>query len=979
MLRSSAARSSAARLRRIALALALGAALPLSAATSLPAFAAQRAATQHAAAPADASGPQIAYTRFRLPNGLTVLVHEDHKAPVVAVSVWYKVGSSYEPAAKTGFAHLFEHLMFQGSENHKDEFFRPFELVGATDQNGTTWFDRTNYFETVPTSALDMALWMESDRMGHLLGAIGQKELDEQRGVVKNEKRQGENQPYGRVEEMMLADTFPANHPYHHSTIGSMADLDAASLADVKQWFRGYYGAANTVIVLAGDITPAQAKEKVARYFGDIAPGPAVSKPQPWTAARTTSTRNQMTDNVPQVRIYREWNVPGLAGRDLVPLQLAAQVLGGSKTSRLYQRLVYQDKLADDVSASVEDHVLASMFTVQVDVKQGVDPAKVEAAVGEVMREFLAKGPTADELERAKMGVRGAFIRGLERVNTQATVLAESEVYQNDPTAWRKDYDRMMAATPAQVDAAAKQWLSRGDYTLTVSPGKVDATDAASAEALPVAKGRPANVVSSVKGLHAAPRGLDRSSGVPQVTQFPNLSFPAIQRGQLANGIPVILAERHDVPVVQVALQFDAGYAADAIGKPGVASFTMAMLDEGAKQLDSVQIAEQQQRLGAIMGFGCGLDTCTASLNALDDKLVPSLQLFADIVEQPAFRDADLQRVRGVWLSGIAQEKSQPVGIALRTLPPLLYGAGHPYAIPFTGSGTEAVIQGLSAADLRAFQQAWLRPDKVKIIVTGDTTLAKIIPQLDAVFGDWHATGTAGNKRIPQAAAQSSPRVFLINRPGSPQSMILTGLLAPPTNAPNRLEIGTMNDAFGGSFTSRLNMNLREDKHWAYGAFSFLQNALGQRPFLMYAPVQTDKTAESVAEILKEADAVIGDKPLTDAEIAKIKANDVRSMPGAYQTGGAVMGELQRIVQYGYPDNEVATRKARIEAQTDAAVNAAAKQVIQPNALTWVIIGDLSKIEAPIRALNLGPITVLDANGAPVATPSAAAAAGKDQ
>jgi predicted Zn-dependent peptidase len=861
--------------------------------------------------------------------------------------------------------------MFQGSENHKDEYFRPFELVGATDQNGTTWFDRTNYFETVPTTALDMALWMESDRMGHLLGAIGQKELDEQRGVVQNEKRQGENQPYGRVEELMLADTFPANHPYHHSTIGSMADLNAASLADVKQWFRGYYGAANTVIVLAGDITPAQAKAKVMRYFGDIPAGPAVSKPQPWTAARTTSTRDQMTDTVPQVRLYREWNVPGLASPDLVPLQLAAQILGGSKTSRLYQRLVYQDKLADGVSASVEDHVLASMFTVQVDVKQGADPAKVEAAIGEVMKEFLAKGPTADELERAKTGVRAAFIRGLERVNTQATVLAESEVYQNDPTAWRKDYDRMLAATPGQVDAAARKWLSRGDYTLTVSPGKVEATDAASAAGLPAAKGRPGNVLSNVQGLHAVPSGLDRSSGVPVVNQFPGLSFPAIQRGQLKNGIPVLLAERHDVPVVQIALQFDAGYAADAIGKPGVASFTLAMLDEGAGKLDSVQIAEQQQRLGAIMGFGCGLDTCTASLNALDDKLAPSLALFSDIVEHPAFREPDLQRVRGVWLAGIAQEKSQPVGIALRTLPPLLYGSGHPYAIPFTGSGTPAVISALTPDDLRAFQNAWLRPDKVKIIVTGDTTLAKILPQLDAVFGDWATTGPAGHKSVPMVAAQAAPRVFLINRPGSPQSLILAGSLAPPTNAPNRLEIGTMNDAFGGSFTSRLNMNLREDKHWAYGAFSFLQNANGQRPFLMYAPVQTDKTAESIAELLKEANAVVGDKPLTDAEIAKIKANDVRSMPGAYQTGGAVMGELQRIAQYGYPDNEVATRKARIEAQTDPAVNAAAKEVVHPDQLTWVVVGDLAKIEAPIRALNLGPIVVLDADGTPVATPMA--------
>ncbi|HEX7111297.1 MAG TPA: pitrilysin family protein, partial [Mizugakiibacter sp.] len=308
-----------------------------------------------AALPARAAGsdaPDIPYTRFQLPNGLTVVVHEDHKAPIVAVSVWYHVGSSYEPTGKTGFAHLFEHLMFQGSENHKDEYFRPFELVGATGMNGTTWLDRTNYFETVPTTALDMALWMESDRMGHLLGAIGQPELDEQRGVVQNEKRQGENQPYGRAFEDIQANAFPANHPYHHDTIGSMADLNAASLSTVKQWFRDYYGAANTTLVLVGDITPEQAREKAMQYFGDIPAGPQVPRPQPWITQRDQSTRGTMTDNVAQTRIYREWNTPGLdaAGNDRLMLELATEVLGGSKTSRLYQRLVYQDKLADSVS-----------------------------------------------------------------------------------------------------------------------------------------------------------------------------------------------------------------------------------------------------------------------------------------------------------------------------------------------------------------------------------------------------------------------------------------------------------------------------------------------------------------------------------------------------------------------------------------------------------------------------------------------------
>ncbi|MEI7035415.1 pitrilysin family protein [Fulvimonas yonginensis] len=942
---------------RAALALALAAGLGF---VGAPAPAAARVAAQAQQI------PELAYQRFTLPNGLTVVVHEDHKAPVVAVSVWYHVGSSYEPKGKTGFAHLFEHLMFQGSENHKDEYFKPFELAGATDQNGTTWLDRTNYFETVPTTALDMALWMESDRMGHLLGAIGQKELDEQRGVVQNEKRQDENQPYGRVSELIQAEAFPANHPYHHDTIGSMADLNAASLADVKQWFRDYYGAANTVVVLAGDITPAQAKEKMLKYFGDIGPGPRVPRPQPWVAPRATSTRGTMTDNVAQARIYREWNVPSRTDLSINQLQLAAAVLGGGKTSRLYQRLVYKDKLADDVSVDIEQHVLASLFELQVDVKKGVDPAKVEAAVADEWARFLREGPTVDELERVKTSIRADFVRGLERVNTQAAILAEGQLYQDDPGAYLKDFDALMAATPASVKAAANRWIARGDYTLTVVPGKVEETDFATAAGRPALPGKPAPRLSPAGDYRTVPSTVDRSKGVPQVTEFPGLTFPTLQHGKLANGIEVTLAERHEVPAVQVQLLFDAGYAADQGRKLGTSSFTMAMLDEGTRDLDSVEIAKREQRLGAEIDSGCGLDFCNVSLNALDDKLTPSLALFADIVRNPAFRDDDVARLRGQWLARIAQEKSRPIGIALRTLPPLLYGEGHAYAIPFTGSGTVHSITSLDVNDMRRFMGDFIRPDNVKILVAGDTTLDKIIPQLDQVFGDWKpGAGKVPTKNLARVAAPAHSRVYLIDRPGAQQSLILAGGLAPSTKVGNNLAIETMNGAFGGTFTSRLNMNLREDKHWAYGAFSFLPDALGQRPFLMYAPVQTDKTGPSAAEILAEARGVVGPHPLTPPEIAKIKDGAVRSLPGEYQTTSAVMGALQEITLYDRPDDWVQTEKARIEALKDPQVQAAAEEVIHPDHLTWVIVGDLKKIEQPVRALNLGQVQVLDADGKP--------------
>jgi predicted Zn-dependent peptidase len=390
----------------------------------------------------------------------------------------------------------------------------------------------------------------------------------------------------------------------------------------------------------------------------------------------------------------------------------------------------------------------------------------------------------------------------------------------------------------------------------------------------------------------------------------------------------------------------------------------MSMLDEGTATLDSLEIARREQRLGAQINAGSGLDSSSVSLSTLTSQITPSLALYADIVRNPAFRADDIARIRGQWLAHIAQEKTQPRGLALRTLPPLIYGAGHAYAIPFTGSGTEQAINALSDKDLRTYMADWLRADNAKILVAGDTTLDAIIPELDAVFGDWKApAGALPKKNIATVAPPAQPRVFLVDKPGAQQSLILAGIVAPSTKAKNNLEIETMSGAFGGTFTSRLNMNLREDKHWAYGAFSFLVGAVGQRPFLLYAPVQTDKTAESAAEVLRESNEVIGSKPLTHEEIEKIKLGDVRSMPGEYQTTGAVLGAMNQIVVYDRPDDYIETLKPRIEAQTDKDVQAAANEIIHPGSLTWVIVGDLKKIEKPVRALNIGDVKVLDAEG----------------
>jgi predicted Zn-dependent peptidase len=917
------------------------------------------------AAPASAA-VDIPYETFTLPNGLRVIVHTDRKAPIVAVNLWYHVGSKDEPAGRSGFAHLFEHLMFNGSENAPGEFFTPFEQAGATDMNGTTNTDRTNYFENVPTTALDMALWMESDRMGHLLGAIDQKTLDEQRGVVQNEKRQGENQPYGQLRQVIARTMYPKGHPYHHTTIGSMNDLDAASLEDVKTWFRTWYGPNNSVLVLAGDIDLATAKEKVTKYFGDIPATPTMAQPKVDVAVLKQSGRTELEDKVPQVLIQRIWNVPEVGASDADLLDLVSDVLGGSASSRLDTRLLHQDKLVDSIGTSSYNAQLSGSFSVRAMVKQGVDPAKVEAVINEELQRLITQGPSEEELERAKTSYRAGFIRGIERIGGfggKADALASCATFTGNPGCFRDSLATVAAATPEQVRAAAAKWLGNPSHTFVVKPGtREPLVEEASV------KPAPFTTPKSDPKYATTPSTVDRKAGIPEVSTYPQLKFPALQRARLKNGSTVVLAERHEIPVVNLSYEFGGGYASDHSGKLGTAGFATSMLGEGAGELGALPFKSRAEELGASLKAGASLDGASASLSALKENLDESVGLFATMLRQPRFEPAEIERVKAQWIAGIAQEKARPQTAALRVLPPLLYGDTHPYGIPFTGSGTERAIAAISRDDLLAYQKQWLRPEQATVIVVGDTTLAEIVPLLNRYLGDWKGEGKAAKASIalPQVPRPSKPRVFLIDQPGAVQANIYAGELMPSSKDPGSVQLGLANDVLGGSFTSRLNMNLREDKHWSYGARTTLMSALGQRPLLAVAPVQIDKTRESVQEIQREiGEYVSGQVPATQAEVDKIVANELRSQPGAYETASAVAGTISGIVRYGRPDNWVQVRNQQVAAFTPAQAAAAAKG-IDPQALTWVIVGDLSKIEQPVRSLNLGEVSVIDGDGKPV-------------
>lgn len=892
-------------------------------------------------AAADAAGKiDIPFAKFVLDNGLTLIVHEDHKAPIVAFNVWYHVGSKNEKPGRTGFAHLFEHLMFNGSENYDDDYFKPMQKVGATDLNGTTNEDRTNYFENVPTPAFDLALWLESDRMGHLKGAITQGKLDEQRGVVQNEKRQYDNEPYSVAEELIARACFPAGHPYSWTVIGSMEDLSAAKLDDVHQWFANYYGPNNAVIAIAGDIDAQTALAKVKQFFGDIPPGPPIARHEAWVAKRSGEQRQKVEDRVPQARIMKIWNVPQAFTAENDRLALVAQLLGSGKTSRLYKRLIYDDQIATDLAVYLDNREIAGLFTIQADVKSGVETAVVEKAIDEELKRFLADGPAPRELEKVRMQYLARFIRGSERIGGfggKSDILARSQVFGNSPDAYRRTLENVAAATPALLKETAGQWLSDGVYTLEITP---------------------------YPERMAGKDSVDRSK-LPEPGPAPAVQFPEFQRFTLGNGLKVILAERHAIPMVRLNLVLDAGFATDLAGIPGTADLAMAMLDEGTSRRTALQVSEELALLGAGLGTGSDLDASYVSLSTLKEKLDAALDIYADVILNPTFPDADFQRLRKLQIAQIQQEKSSPFTMALRVLPKLLYGAGHAYGIPFSGTGYEDSLAGLTRQDMAAFHQAWFKPDHATLVVVGDTTAAEMKPKLEKLFQGWRG-GDIPLKNIAPVALRTRPAVYIIDKPGSPQSVVIAGQLAPSSSDPDRIAMETMNFILGGDFVSRLNMNIREEKHWSYGAGSFLTGARSQQPFIAYAPVQADKTRETVEEIRKELEGMLGKKPITQDEYGNAKKSQTLQLPGYWETMAAVEQSLVEMVRFDLPDDYLTLYPQRVLQLKIDDLDRAARKVIHPESVVWVVVGDRAVIEPGIRELGLGDVFVVDSDGKPV-------------
>jgi zinc protease len=911
----------------------------------------ERAAGKSVPIPSLVRQVTIPHSMFRLDNGLTVIVHEDHKAPIAAVSVWYNVGSKDEPKGKTGFAHLFEHLMYNGSENLPGDFFQYLQQIGATDYNGTTSFDRTNYFQTVPKGALERALFMESDRMGHLLGAVTQAVLDNQRSVVQNEKRQGDSQPGGLVQYELFGSLFPPGHPYHHTTIGSMADLDAASLEDVKQWFRDKYGPNNAVLVIAGDVTEAEVRPLVEKYFGQIARGP-VNRPAMAGVPTLPSPKSiEMKDAVAATTIQRYWAVPGLLDRRLAALDIGGSVLGGLASSRLDKILVREEKTAIAVTSYLLPLQRAGIFIVTATVKPGVDPAIVSKRLDEILAEYVAEGPTADEVQRAVMLEVSGRVRGLEQVGGfggKAVTLAEGQTYANDSNFYKKTLAQYAAITPAAVRAAMQQWLKRPALTITLSPGERDAS--AYAETKVAAKPKS-------DSPQAAPKPTRQ---IPPIGQLADLDFPTIEHSRLSNGIPVEYVRRSAVPVTQMAIAFNAGESADSPNSRGLAAFTMNLLDEGTATLSSQEFAEAEERLGANVSASNTADRSYVMLNALSPNLAPSLDLVQEVLLRPAFAPAEIERVKAQALTGIEQLRRDPTRVANRVLPGALFGPAHPYGGP--SGGDPKAIARFTQADLAAFKDRWLRPDNAKIFIVSSLPLAEVKPLLEQRFGRWAAPaapkGVKAFTSPPQRPA--APKILLVNRPGAPQSSIVGAQLLPINPKGDTVPLYVANEALGGDFLSRLNMDLRENKGWSYGVGGNHRLLENSASYVITAPVQIDRTGDSLAELSRQVSEFLSTKGMTEDELKLVVSKSINELPGQFETAAAVISAMMQIDLLDRPDDYYETLPGKYRALTAAAADQAIRSAVDARGFTWIVVGDAAKIRPQLEKLGM-PIEVVEA------------------
>jgi zinc protease len=898
--------------------------------------------------------PPIKYEEFRLKNGLRVIMHVDRSVPIVAVNVWYHVGSKNEVPGKTGFAHLFEHLMFQGSKNYDDDYFKPLQEAGAS-VNGSTNADRTNYFQVLPSNFLELALFMEADRMGGLLEAMTQEKLDNQRDVVKNERRQRyDNQPYGTAFEKISELIYPKDHPYSWTTIGSLKDLTAASMDDVKAFFRQYYVPNNASLVIAGHFDPKQAKKWVEKYFGSIPKGGEIPRPNPPQPKLDGEIRRTFEDAVRLPRIYMVWHTVPFSHKDKAALNMLGTILSFGRGSRLQSSLVFGKQIAQDVFASHFAREIAGLFQIVSTARPGKSLEEIEKEINNEIEKIKNEPPTQEEMERALNQYEFNIILGLQTVLSKADTMNANAVFFGNPDRFQEELNEYRSVTPADISRVAKTYLTNNRLVMSIVPGKKESNP----EQIASEENKPTSVGQDKSKREKK----DFSANLPKPGPDPKFSLPKIEKSKLSNGLEVWAIKQSKIPIAAMNLVFKVGADVDPIEKAGLAVLTADLLDNGTKTRSATEISNQLQAIGASLSTSAGWDSSNVSMLTLTKNLDKALEIFSDIVVNPTFPEDELETLRRRSLVSFLQRKDNPNAIANIAYNALLFGKRHPYGKPVTGD--ENTVKAIKREDIQKFYSTYYRPNNAVLIVVGDVDLKTFVPKLEKYFSEWKPS------EVPKTPAPinvvfEKPGIYIVDRPGSVQSVISIGHVGVPRNTPDYFPLIVMNSILGGQFSSRINMNLREDKGYTYGARTVWSFRRGAGPFEASADVQTAVTKDAVVEFMKELNGIRGTIPVTAKELEYNKQSIIRRYPQGFETVSQIAGQLANLVVYDLPDTYFNEYIQKVQAVTLEDVNRVAQKYLQPEKMVILIVGDRKIIEPELRKIPYwgDKISYLDVEG----------------
>jgi zinc protease len=895
--------------------------------------------------------PPLKIKEYQLKNGLRVVLHEDKSTPVVAVNTWYHVGSKNEETGRTGFAHLFEHMMFQGSKNYNTDYFTPLQEAGGN-VNGTTNVDRTWYYETVPSNFLELALMLEADRLGGLLEAMTQEKLDNQRDVVKNERRQRvDNQPYGTAFEKITEIMYPKGHPYNWTTIGSLEDLQAATLDDVKAFFRRYYVPNNTVLVLAGDFDEKQARGWIEKYFGPIAKGGAIDRPNNPMPKLDKEIRTTVEDAVPLPRRWMVWHSVPQYAADEPALDLLGYILSTGRSSRLQSNLIYGKEMAQQVGAFNGTNEIGGTFQIQATARPGKSLDDIEKEINIEIERIKKEAPSADEMTRAKNSVESQTIFGLQTVLGKGSQLGSYTGFLGKPAYFQADLDRYAKVTAADIQRVANTYLTPNRLVMTYMPRQGEAQRANRGA------DRPTSVKSEKKdeALIAA-----QSAKLPKPGPNPKFSLPAIEKTKLANGLEVWMVEQKELPIVAMNLVFKSGQSNEPDDRTGLANMTATLLDDGTKTRSAVDITNQLQAIGVSgINAGSGWDSTNVSMQTLTRNLDKALELYSDVIVNPVFPATEVESLRGRSLIGLRQQRANPNFVGNVVYNKVLYG-DHPYG----RDNNEASIKAITRDDIVKFYESTYRPNNGVLIVVGDFDKAALKGKLEGAFSGWKP-GAVTNRELPAPKAFDKTGIYLVDRPNSAQSVVSIGQVGIDRSNPDYFPVVVMNSILGGGITSRISMNLREDKGYTYGANSGFVYRRAAGPFRAGGDIQTAVTKEAIVEFMKELNGIRGAIPVTEKELDYNKQSLIRRYPAGFETVGAISNQLSNLVVYGLPDTYFNDYISKVNAVTLNDVNRVAKQYLDPSKMAIVIVGDRKTIEPGLKDLGYS-ITILDSDGKPV-------------